>query len=172
MIHPRDPRLDVLTTFGLGHMRPASGTWGSLPPVVVAGVLIALGFGPDGSPVVYHATLIAILVACSVACIAWGDLAEAVWKKDPSEVVADETAGQCVPLLALPVAAGAPALEVVAMLALAFFAFRGFDILKPPPARGWQRLPAGWGILVDDLAAGVYALVVVQGVALIASALG
>ena len=44
-------------------------------------------------------------------------------------------------------------------------AFRAFDITKPPPAKGLQRLPSGAGILVDDLIAGVYAAVVVQLVA-------
>ena len=48
------------------------------------------------------------------------------------------------------------------MAATAFFAFRICDIVKPPPANGLQKLPAGWGILVDDLVAGVYALVLTQ----------
>ncbi|MEI7876575.1 MAG: phosphatidylglycerophosphatase A, partial [Planctomycetota bacterium] len=43
-----------------------------------------------------------------------------------------------------------------------FFAFRLFDIIKPPPARGWQRFPGGLGILIDDIVAGFYALVATQ----------
>jgi phosphatidylglycerophosphatase A len=55
------------------------------------------------------------------------------------------------------------------MLAItAFVMFRAFDIAKPPPARGWQRMTGGWGILIDDVIAGVYALIATQVVARIA----
>jgi len=53
----------------------------------------------------------------------------------------------------------------IALAATAFFAFRILDIIKPPPAFQAQRFRAGWGILVDDLIAGVYALLITQGVA-------
>lgn len=159
-------RLLLVTTFGLGHMRPASGTWGSIPPVALAGVLILAGFGPAGSPLVYHAALLCVLVVFSAACILWGQEAELRFgRKDPGQVVADETAGQCLCLLALPAGAVASFWPMAATLAGSFVTFRIMDIIKPPPARGLQRLPAGWGILIDDLLAGVYALVLVQLVA-------
>lgn len=153
---PRPLRL--ITTFGLGHCRPASGTWGSLPPVVIAGMLFLLDAGPDSQPWLYYSILVAILFIFSAACVVDGDAAEARFgEKDPSEVVADETAGQCIPLLAiLPSSANTP-WHAAMLVALAFFAFRILDIIKPPPAKGWQRIPGGWGILIDDLVAGVYA---------------
>jgi phosphatidylglycerophosphatase A len=157
--------LRLITTFGLGHRRPASGTWGSLPPVVIAGGLLALDCGPGAQPWIYYPVLSAILVIFSAACIIDGDAAEARFgEKDPSEVVADETAGQCIPLLSiLPSSVGTP-LHAAMLVALAFVAVRILDIIKPPPAKGWQRIPGGWGILIDDLVAGVYAGVVMVAV--------
>jgi phosphatidylglycerophosphatase A len=152
----------LVTTFGLGHMRPASGTWGSLPPPAIAWGLILLGLGPVEAPILYHAILAIILLFFSWACVAYGGQAETKWgKKDPGQVVADETAGQCIPLIALPVVCQEP-IKGMLCTGLAFIAFRVFDIVKLPPANQLQRLPAGWGILVDDLVAGVQALIVVQ----------
>ena len=163
-----DHRWHAVTVFGLGHLRPAPGTWGSLPPVIVAGAMVLLGLGPAESPVVYHAVLAAMLVVSSAACVVYGEWAESWYgKKDPGWVVADETAGQCIALVALPVAI--PTAFTVAgiwplafALAVAFLSFRLFDIFKPPPANALQRLPGGWGVLVDDLFAGVYAFVATQ----------
>jgi phosphatidylglycerophosphatase A len=152
----------LLTTFGLGHMPIASGTWGSLPPPAIAWGLILLGLGPVEAPILYHAVLAAIILLYSWACVAYGTQAEARWgKKDPGQVVADETAGQCIPLIALPVICEEP-VKGMLCTGLAFIAFRIFDIIKLPPANQLQRLPAGWGILVDDLVAGAQALIVVQ----------
>lgn len=157
---PRPLRL--ITTFGLGHMRPASGTWGSLPPVFIASAMFALDAGPDSRPWLYYGVHVAILFIFCAACVVDGDAAEARFgEKDPSEVVADETAGQCLPLLAiLPTHVGTR-WHAIVLVAVAFFAFRILDIVKPPPAKGWQKIPGGWGILVDDLVAGLYAAAVV-----------
>jgi phosphatidylglycerophosphatase A len=158
------PPLRLITTFGLGHMRPASGTWGSLPPVFIAAALVALNQGPATNPWLYYSALAAILLIFSAACIIDGDAAEARFgEKDPSEVVADETAGQCIPLLAILPSAASTLGRTALLIAVAFFAFRILDIIKPPPAKGWQRIPGGWGILIDDLVAGVYAAIVVLG---------
>lgn len=157
----------LITTFGLGHCRPASGTWGSLPPVLVAALLISLGLGPTSAPILYHLILTLILIAFAASCIIRGDEAEARWGKDPSQVVADETAGQCIPLFLVgPAVAHSPQAAIL-ILATAFFAFRFFDILKLEPANSLQRLPSGWGVLLDDIAAGLYAAIVVWITALI-----
>lgn len=153
------------TTFGLGFVRPASGTWGSLPPVLLALGLEAAGFGAVGSPWVYNGVLLAVAIFFGMVCVVQGDRAEAKWGKDPSNVVADETCGQCIPLLFLPAAAVATTGITLFTLAFAFVAFRLLDIVKPWPARGLQRVPGGWGILLDDLFAGVYALIIVQACA-------
>jgi len=149
------PRLLLIQTFGLGAMRPASGTWGSLPPVMLAGAMLAAGLGPRSA--VYLAVLVAVAMVFSLACVMHGDAAEAKWGKDPAHVVADETAGQCLPLLALPVSVSHSWLAAGGWLLGAFLAFRVLDILKPWPAGRLQDVPGGWGILLDDLAAGAYA---------------
>ena len=74
--------------------------------------------------------------------------------KDPQFVVIDEVAGQLVALVAVPLA-------WKSFLA-AFILFRVFDILKPPPVRQLEALPEGTGIVLDDIAAGLYALFVVH----------
>ena len=158
---------DLLTTFGLGFMRPASGTWGSLPTVVLAGLLMAVGAGPGSLPLVYFGVLSTVLVVFTLVCVLRGDEAEARWGVDPSEVVADETAGQCIPLMFIPAAAEGDPRTVVFLLLASFFLFRFFDIVKLEPARSLQRLHGGWGIALDDLAAGIYAGVVVWVLAMV-----
>jgi phosphatidylglycerophosphatase A len=164
----------LVTTFGLGYMRPAPGTWGSMPPVLLAGALLAAGTGPREMPWLYNSVMAGVAVAFSLACVTMGDHAEARFlRKDPSNVVADETAGQAIALLALPGCGVLTGPRAAITLLAAFLAFRLMDILKPPPARGIQRMPGGWGILLDDLVAGVYALVIVQvGAALAFGAVG
>jgi phosphatidylglycerophosphate synthase/phosphatidylglycerophosphatase A len=158
------PLGEVLITSGyLGRMRPFPGTWGSIPSVVLAGILILIGLGPGHSPVVYNLVMAGVAALFMFVCAIWADAAEARFRrKDPSQVVADETSGQALALLFLPAAAVAtPALAVFSLLA-AFVAFRVTDILKPYPAYRIQRLPGGWGVVLDDLVAGVYALLIVQ----------
>ena len=147
-------RRAATSTLGLGYLRPASGSWGSLPPIAVGAALIAF----DASPPVFAAVMLAGALVFTAFCVVFGDEAEAHYrKKDPSHVVADETAGQCVALLWFPLAHE----HAYALLAVAFFAFRVFDIIKPPPAGSMQRIPGGWGIVLDDLFAGAMALGVV-----------
>lgn len=145
----------LVTVCGLGHLRPAPGTWGSIPPAAIMFLLVLLES---------HWTVpaIALAIVCVVSCLAcavFGDAAEAKYlRKDPSQVVADETAGMCVALTWLPEVFGSTLLAVV----LAFLLFRVFDILKLWPADRLQRVPGGWGILLDDLVAGLQAVVVLQ----------
>ncbi len=75
--------------------------------------------------------------------------------EDPSIVVIDEVVGQWVALLFLP-------LYSPVVYILAFLLFRLFDVRKPPPIDQSQRLKAGWGIMIDDVLAGVYANIVLQ----------
>ncbi|MDA1008696.1 MAG: phosphatidylglycerophosphatase A [Planctomycetota bacterium] len=151
-----------LTACGLGQMRPASGTWGSLPPCVALLALNSWG----ASPWMVWTTLILFIAAGSIACLRFGALAEqALGKKDPSWVVADEVAGMAITLIALPAIAGSAfgfELPFWSNIAIAFFAFRICDIVKFPPARGLQSLGGGLGILIDDLIAGAQAWILVQ----------
>ena len=144
-----------ITTFGLGHLRPASGTWGSLPPAVIGAGLVLGGLGHSW---VWWVVLGLVAVVFGAACVAAGTEAEAKWfKKDPGQVVADETCGMALTLLPLALTAARPVWQEVALVGAGFVLFRAFDVLKPPPAYGLQRLGGGWGILMDDVAAGMYA---------------
>jgi phosphatidylglycerophosphatase A len=148
----------VVTGMGLGRLRPAPGTWGSLPPVALAMVLALAGTNPR------HIDMALAILGLSfgIGCLVLGQRAESKYgKKDPGAVVADEIAGQSLALMWLPWSTTNSA-RVIATCAIAFFMFRIFDIVKPPPARGWQRLEGGLGILIDDLVAGLYALIATQ----------
>lgn len=165
----------LITTFGLGLLRPAPGTWGSIPPVALVGVLMLLvraGVG-DGLVVLdgwgvpawcaYHLVMLLVLAVFSYGCLAYGTAAEAHFnKKDPGSVCADETAGVCLPLMLLPASSFETFGKGLLTLGSVFLLFRIFDILKLPPARGLQRHTGGVGILIDDLVAGVQAMIVVQ----------
>jgi len=80
---------------------------------------------------------------------------DALGRKDPGVIVIDEVAGMMVSVALLP--------RTPAVLFCAFLLFRLFDIWKPFPAREAQALSGGFGVMVDDLIAGVYALVLVMG---------
>jgi phosphatidylglycerophosphatase A len=104
--------------------------------------------------------------ALSAAVGIWaGGVAEKMWgKKDPGRVCVDEFAGYFVAVVFLP--------KTLVYAGLAFLLFRAFDIWKPFPAGRSQHLPGGWGIMADDLVAGLYANLVLQGVRVLARATG
>ena len=148
----------ALTVFGLGHLRPAPGTWGSMPPPALALGLLWLG----AAAWTVNMVLGLVAAAFSVVCVVGGGWAEQTFGgKDPRQVVADETAGQALALLFLPWREWSEGWAWnITLAAAAFFLFRIMDIAKPPPMRALEKLPGGTGILLDDLGAGVYALVI------------
>ena len=155
----------AMTAGGLGYAPVASGTFGSAGAIVVAIGVWATVKITGCNPIALDVAWVILTVLASVGCVRWG-----VWaieyfakvdkkKDDPGQVVIDELAGQWLALLAIPM----PTFQrAVAVLALQFFLFRLFDVIKPPPARQFERLPGGWGILFNDLAAGAYANIVGQ----------
>ena len=138
-----------LATLGpVGRIRPAPGTWGSL-----AALLPAAGMAMAGDWLLE----IGVMVACIIGVKA-ADIYEAhSGKKDASEVVIDELAGQWIALLVIPFD--------WRWWVTAFLLFRLFDIAKPGPVKMAERLPGGIGVIADDVVAGVLVatlLVVVQ----------
>jgi len=108
-------------------------------------------------------TMAALAVAGSVICVIFGPaIIAATGKTDPREVVADELAGQALTFLAVPffITAEISTRQILITTALGFLFFRLFDIFKPWPIRKLEKLPAGWGVLTDDLLAGVFAAIV------------
>lgn len=137
----------VATFFGAGYGKPGPGTWGS-----VAAVLLwaAYAWGVHPAPQTMFIALLAgialsILAGVPAATIA----ARETNREDPQFVVIDEVSGQWIALLGCPIEWR----HTLISLAL----FRLFDITKPFPIRRLENLPAGWGIVFDDVAAGLYA---------------
>lgn len=140
----------VATYFGAGRLKPGPGTWGSLTTMLtwaaIAHYLPAAWVLPTNIALAALAVGVGIPAATRVA--------RASGLKDPQFVVIDETAGQLITLIGAPLAAKS--------FLAGFILFRAFDIVKPPPVRQLERLPEGTGIVVDDVAAGLYGLAVMQ----------
>lgn len=135
------------TSFGLSHLPVAPGTWGALPGVALFVLIV------KGSPASWHIWLIGVATAItSWLTVALGPWAEHYWQtKDPKRYVLDEVVGFLVTVLLFRT----PDLWLTCIWA--FAVTRGFDIVKPPPVRRLEALPHGWGILLDDVLASVYA---------------
>ncbi|QOY87280.1 phosphatidylglycerophosphatase A family protein [Paludibaculum fermentans] len=135
--------LAIATWFGCGFWPKGPGTAGSIGALLVAWPLIAwLPVQP------WHFALLAVALT-PLGIWASTRTAEIRQLKDPQIVVVDEVLGQWITL------AGASTLDL-AHVAAALLLFRLFDITKPWPVRKLESLPAGTGIVADDLAAGVY----------------
>ena len=138
----------VATFFGAGYGKPGPGTWGS-----VAAVLLWAAFAFTLHPSALTLTLaltIGIVVATVLGVPAAPIVEGESGRTDPGFVVIDEVVGQWIALL------GSPFDWRHGLIALVLF--RLFDITKPFPVRRLERLPGGWGIVFDDVAAGRYAL--------------
>ena len=144
-----------LATLGpLGRKLPAPGTWGS-----AAGVLYFLVFFARGGVLEnVGATTIGALVAVGLC----GEAERRLRKTDPGEVVLDEFVAM--PLCFLGWGALVGVCPAWAVLLAGFALFRLFDILKPFGISRLQRLPGGWGVVVDDLAAALAACVALHGI--------
>lgn len=146
----------IATMGGLGFMRPAPGTWGSAAAV--------------GLMVILHPFLGAYgIVAMTFGIIAVGTWATARYMahtggKDPSEVIIDEWAGQWIALWSVAYGASFADVSILKLwpgLVVGFAAFRLFDIVKRGPVRRADQRGDAWGVMLDDLWAGVFALIVV-----------
>jgi len=140
----------VATFFGAGRLKPGPGTWGSLA-TLIAWIVIS-HFLPAGWVVPANILLAALAIAIGIPAAT--RVSRATGIKDPQFVVIDETAGQLITLIGAPLA-------WKSFLA-GFILFRAFDIVKPFPVRQLEKLPEGTGIVVDDVAAGLYGLAVMQ----------
>ena len=151
-----DIRRLLTSVFGLGWLPYAPGTWGSLPVAIIFALVCHL----SGTPVSVLIALVVIVILGSAVCVKFSpSVIRQTGKKDPGEIVADETAGQAVTFLAavffnLDTFDNA---HIFITALLGFLLFRIFDISKPWPVRKLEKYPAGWGILLDDLLAGIFA---------------
>ena len=135
----------VASVFGAGYSPVAPGTAGSL---VTAVAIWLLPFNP-------MRMAITLGVVILVGLWAGSRVERVLGRKDPGLIVIDEVAGMFCSMLLLP--------RTIPVLATAFLLFRLFDVWKPFPARESQALTGGMGVMVDDLIAGLYTLVLVKG---------
>lgn len=134
----------VATVFGAGYIPVAPGTAGSL---VSAGLFLVLQ---------QTAVINWVLCACFLIVGYWGCSAgRKKWGEDPSKIVIDEFAGCWIACLAVPAGWG------IIGIAAAFLLFRIFDIFKPWPVSVLDRMKSASGILLDDVAAGIMAALVI-----------
>lgn len=142
----KEPLIMLLATgFGSGMLRPYSGTWGTIPAV-----LLAWAIQRTGNDAIFIASTLAV-IAISI----WASgRAEPLFGHDSGRIVIDEWAGVFVCYLGMPADAW--------MMIPVFVLFRVFDVWKPWPTRRLELWPGGIGVTADDLMAGVYTNVAVK----------
>ena len=141
--------------FGAGLSPVAPGTVGSLAALVIY-YLISIPLSGSASETYLLAGLLVGLIVVGFPVGVWATgLLVTAQEPDPGQAVWDEFVGMWITCLLLP--------REGLWLTAAFFCFRFFDIVKPWPARRLERLPGGWGIMADDLAAGLYGAVLLNG---------
>ncbi|HLM24961.1 MAG TPA: phosphatidylglycerophosphatase A [Pyrinomonadaceae bacterium] len=146
--NPVDYLALAIATWGVGYLPLMPGTFGSL---VGVGIFLLLSRTAVG--------LIVSILAITFAGIWAGSRTEELTrKKDPGKVVVDEVAGQLIATLPLAFFTQ----WSIAAVMVSFVLFRFFDIVKPYPANRFEEFKGGFGIMCDDLVAGVYAAVLVS----------
>jgi len=135
----------LASAFGAGYAPVASGTVGSFVTVVAIWLL----------PLTPLRIAVALVVVTLIGIWAGSRVERVLGKKDPGIIVIDEVAGMLLSVILLP--------RTIPVLITAFLLFRLFDIWKPFPARESQVLTGGLGVMVDDLIAGFYTLILIMG---------
>ena len=135
----------IATWFYSGYAPVASGTFGSAAAIVV---LILLRFF---YPFEFLSLFILAVIVTILSIWATDIFAKKIDVKDPGLCVSDEAAGMYFSLIFVPI--------TYQTLIVGFLLFRFFDIVKIQPARYLESLPGGWGITLDDVAAGIYAAI-------------
>lgn len=143
-------KLFFATGFLTGYFPFASGTVASFLAVLI--YLLIPGFEEP------HILVLMIFLFLIIG-IYTSDFAEKIYGIDPSEVVIDEMVGMWITLLFVP--------KTFALVAIGFLLFRFFDIVKPFPARRSQDIKGGVGVMIDDVIAGFYSLILMHLILLI-----
>ncbi|MDZ7330917.1 MAG: phosphatidylglycerophosphatase A [candidate division KSB1 bacterium] len=142
----------VATGAGVGYFPIAQGTMGALLALILFGIL------PTPSPILFILTIAVLMVAgVYSASVVEQEVVSRLGPtlgRDPGIIVIDEVVGMLIALIAIP--------KTTKLLIFAFVLFRIFDIVKPFPAQQSERLPGGWGIMMDDIIAGIYANLMIQ----------
>ena len=144
----------LATGLGVGWIRPAPGTWGTLAGLPLAWAIHQASLGWQIAAIVALGLVGVPVCTTATRCMGRG--------KDPGAVVLDEIAS--LPIVFLGIDLTARSTGTLVMLLLGFGLHRLFDITKPPPARQLERLPEGLGVMADDWAAAAYACLALHAV--------
>ncbi|MDF2434419.1 MAG: phosphatidylglycerophosphatase [Mucilaginibacter sp.] len=135
------------TSLGIGYIGKGAGT------IAAIFCCICWYMAWDGG---YPPILLSVIITVVITLLGvWSSgVVEKLWGKDPSRVVIDEVSGMAISLLFVPVS--------IKYLLFALILFRFFDIVKPVFIRRMEAIPGGWGIMADDILAGVYTNIIVN----------
>ena len=146
----RSLHLWVATGLGAGYFPVAPGTAGSAVGLALVIALRQTSLQPHELTLCLAALTLSLFI---LGVWSAGKAEKTLGRVDPGQVVIDEVVGQIITFLATPKASW------VGMVA-GFILFRAFDVVKPFPAQQAERFPGGWGIMLDDVVAGLYSLIV------------
>ena len=137
------------TSLGIGYIGKGAGTVAAVAWCICWYLAWAGGYPPP---------ILSLLITVGITVLGiWaGNKVEPLWGKDHQRVVIDEVAGMCIALLFIPVS--------LKYVLTALILFRFFDITKPLLIKKMEDLPGGWGVMMDDVLAGVYANILLQAV--------
>ena len=147
----------LLSVFGSGYSPVMPGTCGS---AVTAGIILLSAL--SGNAYVMLGVTIGLAILGFVSTAAFGDKFIEQYGKDPGQIVSDEECGQAVTLLWLWPIEDWSVRGIIVLCLTGFVLFRIFDIIKPSPVRDLEKIKGAWGVLLDDVMAGIYAAVVLQ----------
>lgn len=138
------------TLFGIGLFPKAPGTAGTLFAAIVYFVLPDVWFSSFWGIIAF----LAVIILGSLISVFFISKAEIGLGHDSGKIVIDEFWGYMIAVIFLP--------KTLLVIFLAFVLFRIFDIFKPEPVNVLQKLPGGWGVMADDIMAGIYLNIVLQ----------
>ena len=149
-----------LTVLGAGYSPLIPGTCGS----AVVGALFLLVVYLGATPTEVTVLMLAVAAHGLVVTVVYGDRLIARYGEDPRLIVSDEQCGQALSYLCYLWLGqtGWPLKDIIVFAAAGFVLFRAFDIIKPPPVRQLDRIKGGWGVVLDDVMAGVYTNIALQ----------
>lgn len=136
----------VASLFGIGYVQKGGGSIAALFYCIIW-LLLPAGYSNTIRQVIITFFIIVVGIWSS-------NNVDALWGKDSSKVVIDEVAGMAVSLIYVP--------QHLKYVVIGFVLFRFFDIVKPLGIKKLEKLPKGWGVMADDLLAGIYSLVIIQ----------
>lgn len=154
---PLFPKM-IATSFGVGFLPIAPGTWGALVGILL---WLPLYIWCPGLPALIITSV--AIVFFSIAGTWASGVSEKYWGKDPVAACVDETVGQLISLLPL---CGGQAETPWWLILVSLGLFRYFDIFKPLGIRKMESFPGGWGMMADDILAAIYSAIILEAIIL------